>query len=156
MRLYVGGLEYPASAIQCRRRLGASTWLDVEIPIYSDADDSVLRASIGSMIEIRSDGASFLSAVLTDVDATWASMSASMRLTGRVQTPSYTQAHRDLASVFERATDNGRRSCRCAVDPMLRPNDTVDDGETTWTAGIILYRIAPQSAWMTVTEAIDG
>jgi hypothetical protein len=42
------------------------------------------------------------------------------------------------------------------VDPLIRPNDTVDDGESVWVAGSIVYRLSPEFGEMIVTERADG
>lgn len=156
VRLYVGGVEYPAASLQCNRRLGASTWMSIEIPAWSAELEAAMLASIGDQIDIRKDNLFWLSAVLTEVASERSAHSASITLTARVQTPTYTQTHRVLAGVSDRRTDDGRRSCRCDIDQALRPNDTVDDGVETWTAGIVAYRITPNEGRMDVTEVFDG
>ena len=148
--------QIPFSSIQCRRRVGASTWIDVKIPFHSAAFETEIRLAIGSTISIQYEGADFLSAVMTDVTAEINATAAIISLTGRVQTPSYTQTHHSLTGVTDRRADSGRRFCRCSIDPLLRPNDIVDDGAETWTAGIIFYRIMPNSGQMDVTEIFNG
>ena len=52
----------------------------------------------------------------------------------------------------QRRTSDGLRSVDAAVDPLLRPGDTVHDGAVSWTAGSLEYRIGATEATMTVTE----
>jgi hypothetical protein len=169
-RLYLvdGGAitELPFAAIQCRRRLGASTWAVFEVPTWSDALQSACEAAAAAGGELVvyaglvSDGVEtrgeFLRAVLTSVEASRRPHRGGLSLTGRVQNPSYTAQSRTLFGVRSRANEDGRRSARCEVDPLLRPNDTVDDGEESWTVGSIVYRIAPREAWMDVAEVANG
>lgn len=149
-------LVLPLAALRCNRRLGASTWMVLEVPAWTLILESALVAARGATLAVeRGDGAQwldFLSAVLTEVSATVDAHSGTLKLTGRVQTPSYTQGTRVLTGVESRADDAGRRAARCAVDPLLRTNDLVDDGADTWTAGIVSYTIDPSRAWMDVTE----
>lgn len=158
--------ELPLAEIVCRRRLGASTWLVCQVPSVNDDIVAACLAHIGGELSIYSgitDEAGneqlgeFLRSVLTDVDESWASGTRTLTLTGRVQNPSYTSAERTLLAVETRGSDAGRRRAVCAVvDPLLKPNDTVDDGEETWIAGSIDYRITSSTATMTVIEALDG
>jgi hypothetical protein len=100
----------------------------------------------------------FLRAVITEYQVDLSPGAASITLTGRVQTPSYSAESRTLMGVAERGLDaDGRHVATCAVvDPLVRPNDTVDDGESTWIAGSIEYQIEPGRSTMTVTERADG
>jgi hypothetical protein len=50
--------------------------------------------------------------------------------------------------------DGERHTVTCAVDPLLKPNDEVDDGADTWIVGSLEYRISPSLSQMRVTE--DG
>jgi hypothetical protein len=92
--------------------------------------------------------------VLTDVAYTRSPQGGELRLTGRVQTPSYSATTRALTGVQSLQTVDGRRTARCAVDPLLRPNDTATWNDDSWTVGIIQYEITPQDAWMRVTETL--
>jgi len=164
-RLYLASspiVELPIAAIQCRRRVGASTWMTVDIPSYTIPLGILCQNHIGGELVIYAgvdDGCGeqigeFLRAVLTDVDITWSPVAGSMTLTARVDNPSYTQQTRALIGVLAIGAENGRRTATCAVDPLLRPNDAVFDGAATWVAGTIVYRIGPAAAAMTVTEAL--
>ena len=153
-------VEFPLASFQCERRLGASTWLYVEIPYYDAGALAQLRAA-GGELRIMSgyEGlplGEMLMAIVTDTDATETGTGGSIRVTARVQTPYYTPQAVTLHGVTDRTQDNVRRTVRCAVDPSLRPNDTVDDGEGVWTVGAIKYRVTPLVAQMTVTEALNG
>jgi hypothetical protein len=48
--------------------------------------------------------------------------------------------------------DQGKRTATGAVDPLLRPNDTLDDGEATWIVGAVDVRIGPGISQMRVQE----
>jgi hypothetical protein len=155
--------ELPLASIQCRRRRGASTWLTVEIPGYSAAMAAQCRAHIGGEIIIYhgvvdANGerlGEFLRAVLTEVETEEGARGGSIVLTGRVQTPSYDLASRALIGVSSLIMDDGVRSAECVVDPLLRPGDTVDDGESSWVVGRLEYRISPRESRMVVTEALS-
>jgi len=163
-RLYLstenGLVECPLSSIQCRRRIGASTWLEAEIPCYTQLMMSLCSDNIGREIIIYAgiDGGSgemmgeFLRAMLTDASPTWAPFGGIITLTGRVQTPAYTRQTRAAIGVQSISLDGDRHACRCAVDPLLRPNDAFFDGVDSWVCGSILYRIDAHGAWMDVQE----
>jgi hypothetical protein len=160
-----GFVSLPIASVQCRRRLGASTWMVVEVADWSESLESVINDQIGGEMLIWSlavvDGITrageFLRAIVTEYQAERMAGSGRIAITGRVQTPSYTAASRLLIGVQSRGVDAaGRRTARADVDPLLRPNDTVDDGAETWAAGAIEYQITPRSAWMSVLERADG
>jgi hypothetical protein len=96
----------------------------------------------------------YLRAVLTEVESDWSPQFGGITLTGRVQNPSYTAASRVLAGVQARGMDKGRHTATGAVDPLLRPNDTLDDGADTWIVGAVDVRIGPGISQMRVQE--DG
>jgi streptogramin lyase len=161
-----GFSEWPLESLQCRRRLGASTWVTVVIPGWSAAMEAAVIAQVGLDLRIFAgaviDGTEvlgeFLRAVITEYQVDLSPGAASITLTGRVQTPSYSAESRALIGVSERGLDTaGGRVASCAVvDPLIRPNDTVDDGESSWTAGAIVYRLRPGFSEMIVTERADG
>jgi hypothetical protein len=165
-RLYLltstGMIELPLSAIQCRRRVGASTWLTAEIPVYTPSLGIQCHNHIGSEISIYAgvvDGngeriGEFLRAELTEVNRSWSPDSGSIVLTARVDNPYFTAQSRSLLGVVSRGADDGRHTVVCAVDPLLRPNDTVFDGVESWIAGNIAYRISAMESQMTVTEEL--
>lgn len=154
-------LQVSLLSIQCRRRRGESTWIDVEIP-YSSALALSLPSKMGSDLLVyagtrAADGAEtlgvFLRGTLTEYRYERDPWNAMIRLTARAQTPSYTATDRTLFGVTGRGKDDaGRRVARGAVDSLLRPGDTVHDGISSWIAGAISYRIAPNEAFMDVTE----
>lgn len=156
-------VEIPFSAMQCRRKSGAKTWLTAEIPIYTDSLLAQCRAHIGSDVSILLGGETlgaeylvpFLYATLTEVSSSWSPRVGSITLTARVDEPA--PGPRTRAPKVERSgKDGGRRTARCAVDAEARPGDVVDDGAGAWTVGSITYRIGPRSAWMDLTEVDDG
>jgi hypothetical protein len=154
-------LSLPLSAIECRREQGQSTWMTVRAT-YTPSLYTALSARMGAELvvfagvrvaNLESSGI-FLRAVLTDVTYTYSPQGGELRLTGRVQTPSYSPTTRALIGVQSLQTVEGRRTVRCDIDPLLRPNDTATwDGES-WTVAIIQYEITPQDAWMRVTETL--
>ena len=152
-------LFLPLSAIECRRELGQSTWLIVRTT-YTSALYAALPARIGAELIVfagilgGTSSGIFLRSVLTDVAYTRAPQGGELRLTGRVQTPSYTATTRALTGLQSLQTVDGRRTVRCDVDPLLRPNDTATWDGDSWTVGIIQYEITPQNAWMRVTEDV--
>lgn len=160
-RVTVGQIEVVASAFQCSRRLGESTWLSVSVPRWSTALESALLAAVGEPLSVAvGDGENWLAlldAVLTAVDSERTGSSGSLSLTGRVQTPSYSQQTRTLPAVIRRTVENGRTEVYCAtVDPLIRPNDVMLDGIDQWTVGAISYRISPSACSMRILEAASG
>lgn len=164
-RLYLATedlVELPMAEFSCRRRLGASTWLSVVVPITSESLRTLCVGHIDGDLVIYAgyvdgDGehlGEFLRAVLTDVDSREGAGSGSLVLTGRVQNPSYSPANRTLLGIESKGMDGGLHTARCAVDPLLKPNDTVDDGDDTWLVGSVDYRISPSASTMMVRE--DG
>lgn len=166
-RLFVTGtglLEYPLSALACQRRLGQSTWLVATIPTYSAALLIALQTNLAHQDYLlvqagirNSDGSEtlgeFLRAILTEINVTRTASRAWIELTGRVINPAFTAQTRTLPNVAMRAMDAGKHTVRCAIDPLLRPNDTVNDGMANWVVGAIDYSISPAEATMTVREA---
>lgn len=165
-RLYITGgdwLEIPLISFQCQRRLGASTWMTAIVG-YTSALRNALDARLaldGRMslfYGVRySDGSEQLGevmqAALTQIDEEREPYRGTLTIRGRVITPSYASTSRVLQAVSARGRDDqGRRTCACAVDPLLRPNDTVHDGVNEWTAGVIQYDISPSAALMRVLE----
>jgi len=164
-RLYLATedlVELPLAEINCKRRLGASTWMTARVPTTNQALRDLCAGHVGRDLVIYSGVAvgevetlgEYLHAVLTDVESEWSPDSAYMALTGRVQNPSYTAASRVLAGVQARGMDKGRHTATGAVDPLLRPNDTLDDGAHTWIVGAVDVRIGPGISQMRVQE--DG
>jgi len=166
--LYVSGgalLELPFAALQCQRRLGQSTWVTAAIPTFSPAllaDLTARRAADGRLIVFAgtraADGTEtlgeFMQAVITEIDGEWEPGRGMISLRGRLVPTAYTTQSRTLRGVTRRGRENdGRRFAECVADPLLRPNDTVDDGVATWLAGSILYRIEPTVGTMRVVEA---
>lgn len=164
-RLYLTGgsslIELPMSGLQCRRRLGESTWLTVEIPTYS----TVLAAAIAAVATrelviyagVVMDGVEtsgeMMRATLTEIRSEWDGWHGSVQLTGRVTPSTATVTSFSLAGVRQRGKDEqGRRTVTCAVDPRIRPNHTVNDGLYSFTVGSILYRISPADAVMWIAE----
>lgn len=167
-RLFVTGgelLELPLAAFQCQRRLGESTWLVVEVPLYSTTllADLTARMAKEGRLAIQAgvrwpDGTEqlgeFLQAVLTETDMERTPQGGTLRLTARVVPVSFTAQARTLQGIQQRGKSDGKWSVRCGqVDFQLRPNDTVFDGAHSWTAGAIFYRVTPTSAEMRVREA---
>ena len=126
--------------------------------VYSALMQAALSARIGAELVVFAGVAGgdnsgiFLRAVLTDVAYTQSPQGGESRLTGRVITPSYSATTRVLTGVKSLTTVDGRRTVQCAVDPLLRPNDTATWNGDSFTVGIIQYQITPQDAWMRVTE----
>jgi len=167
-RLYITGgdwLELPMHSFQCRRRLDASTWVTVVVD-YSTATRAALDARLagGGRLSIfsgvrYSDGTEssgeFLQAALTRIDDDRQFRRGILTVTGRVIPVAFSATSRTLRGVSMRGMKtNGRRLCECDVDPLLRPNDTVDDGVETWTVGAIDYQISPAFATMLVEESV--
>lgn len=167
-RLRVSGgslLELPFSALQCQRRLGQSTWITATVPACSAAllaDLAARQAADGRLIVFAGTRAAngaetlgeFLQAVITEIDGEWEASMGMVSLRGRLVPTAFTATARTLRGVYRRGReDDGRRFAEASADPLLRPNDTVDDGAGTWTAGSIWYRIEPSSGAMRVVEA---
>lgn len=163
-RCYLSGptdLEFPIISLQCTRRLGQSTWLVVEV-MYNAERAAAIAARAGGQLIIYAGLRNalgqellgeFARAWLTDVEATQEPGAGRLMLTGRLVPTPFTAQTRTLLKVTQRQVVDGRHEVRCcAVDPLLRPNDTVVDGAESWVAGTIHYRISAREAFMQVTE----
>ena len=166
-RLYVSGgllLELPFARLQCQRRLGESTWITAMVPNCTTAmlaDLTARKAADGRIIVYSgvrlSDGTEqvgqFLQAVLTEIEGERAGRSGTIRLQGRLVPTYFTAQSRTLYGISQRGkSDDGTYWARCAADPLLHPNDTVNDGARSWTVKSILYEIAPRQNSMSVTS----
>jgi hypothetical protein len=155
-------LELPLAALQCTRRVNESTWIALAVPAVTDARLAAIKARVQGQIVIYAGVATpsgetlgeFLRATLTEVSIARDGNASGATLTARVIPTPFTAGSYVLQGVSERGADAGRRVVVCAVDPRIRPNDTVDDGVSSWTAGIIAYRIDPTTAAMRITEAL--
>lgn len=164
-RCYLTGgaslLELPLASFQCRRRVNESTWLVVTLPYYSTAlAQSIAARSLGQIVlyagtrsaqGVETTG-EMLRAWLTETEITRESGAATLRLTGRLVPTPFTQQTRTLYGISSRGQTDGRWQIRCAVDFLLRPNDTVTDGAISFIAGAISYQVSAHSSIMTVTE----
>lgn len=158
-------ITYPLRGIQCQRRVNASTWMTADIGVSDAGMEAVVAAHVGLDMLIEagygfSDGSeqvgAFLRAVVTGYEVAETPHGLALSVTGRVINPPFTAATRTLTSISRIRTDSERRTVTCAVDPLLRPNDTAVAGAESFTVGAIDYRIDPWQATMTVTEALDG
>jgi len=161
----VAGLDssiqgFVVAGLHCRRRVNASSWV-VAIVSYDAALYAALAAMIGGEMLIDAGfrlpqgvaaSGPFLRMVLTDVETEETPYRGALRLTGRVINPPFTATTRTLIGISRWQTDAGRRTVTCAVDPLLRPNDTAIAGAESFTVGAIDYRIDPWQATMMVTE----
>ena len=160
-----GLFEVPLRALECVRRLGASTWLSVFCPTYVAALESAIAARLGGELLVYTgerlrDGTErmglFLRATLADFEHERDPRRGGFRLIARVITPSYTARTRTLTGVTNLIDDAGRIEVVCSVDPLLRPNDIAIAGTISFLVGSIRYRIEPETALMTVLERADG
>jgi len=166
-RCYLSGttdVELPLISLQCTRRLGQSTWLGVEVMYNAERAAAIAERAGGQLIiyaglrnalgqELLGE---FARAWLTETEATREPGAGRLILTGRIVPTPFTAQTRTLLKVTQRQRVDGRHEVRCcAVDPLLRPNDTVVDGAETWGAGTIHYRISAREAFMQVTEVGD-
>ena len=166
-RLYVSGgllLELPFARLQCQRRLGESTWITAIVPTCSTAlltDLANRKASDGRIIVYSgvrlSDGTEqtgqFLQAVLTEIEGERAGRSGTIRLQGRLVPTYFTAQSRTLYGISQRGkAEDGTYWAHCAADPLLHPNDTVNDGAQSWAVKSILYEIAPRQNSMSITS----
>lgn len=158
-------LALPLASFQCQRRRNESTWLTLTLPGISAAARAALDTALGVSVIVyaglrRPDGTEtlgeFLRAVITEVEIERDPQHYTARVTARIQVALEPLQTRAAVGVVSRTEDNGRRSLRCAVDPRLRPGDTVADGATTWVAHHVLYTVGPNTAWMEVQEAPLG
>lgn len=156
--------EYPLAALTCTRRRGESAWMVATVPIYSEQMIADLRAQLGLqgylVVYAGSRNAlgaeiigEFLKAVFTEIHLIRTPYQASIELTGRIVNPPFTAQSRILRQVSVRGIEGGKRRVQCAVDPLLKPGDTVTDLDP-FVVGAISYSVSPTSATMTVTE--DG
>lgn len=164
-RLFLTGdarlLELPMSGLQCRRRLGESTWLTVDIPTYSAALAAAIAAAPNRELVIYAGflaggietSGEMMRATLTEIRDAREAGHGSFQLTGRVIPTTATVRSHTLTGVRQRGQDDrGRRTVTCAVNPRIRPNHTVTDGLHTFTVGSLLYRIEPAEATMWIVE----
>lgn len=166
-RLYVSGgdlLELPFARLQCQRRLGESTWITAIVPTCSTtllADLAARKAADGRIIVYSgvrlSDGTEqtgqFLQAVLTEIEGERTGRLGTIRLQGRLVPTYFTAQSRTLYGISQRGkADDGTYWAKCAADPLLHPNDTVNDGAQSWTVKSILYEIAPRQNSMSLTS----
>lgn len=168
-RLIISGITsdpiiYRLAGIQCRRRLGESTWMTVEIGVDNAGMETIIASSVGKemLIELGyeySDGLKqfgpFLRSTITEYGVTETAIGLSLTLTGRVINPPFTATTRILRNITRIQIDDGRTTVYCAVDPALRPNDTAQYGEESFKVGAISYRIDSTLASMIVTEALS-
>lgn len=154
-------VEFPVISLQCTRRRGQSTWLVVEV-MYTPERAAAIAARAGGQLIIYAGLRTalgqellgeFARAWLTETEATQEPGAGRLILTGRLVPTPFTAQTRTLLKVTQRQVVDGRHEVRCcAVDPLLRPNDTVVDGAESWVAGTIHYRISAREAFMQVTE----
>ena len=146
------GTPVPIASLRSQRRLGASSWLTLEIPVWSAAMQSLAEAA--ATVTVYADADVFLAATITEVVPHRDPRRGSIRLRARIIPDPFTAQTRIVRNVTERGNDAGRRLLVCDADPDLRPNDTVDDGGTQWLAGIIDYSIGAQEQTMRVVEVL--
>jgi len=163
-RGYVTGgdpLEIPLEWIQCRRRRGDSTWMTMRTGYTAEryaalnaryASAGELLVTAGAVINGIETAGFFLRAQMTEVNPDRTGWAGGISVVGRVIPTAYSTASRALTNITQRGMTGGLRTVRCAVNALLRPGDTVDDGITSWIAGAILYVISAADAWMDVTE----
>jgi hypothetical protein len=78
-----------------------------------------------------------------------------MHLTARVIPTTATVTSHQLTGVRQRGRDEqGRRTLTCAINPLVRPNHTVNDGLYTFTVGSMMYRIDSADAVMWIVESV--
>ena len=164
-RCYLTGgpalIELPLAAFQCRRRLGDSTWLVLEVPADRAEWATLLTLTPLKQVVIyagvrTADGTEtlgeFLRAWLTEIERERNPHHAGLHLTGRIVPTPYTSQTRTLRAITALRKVEGRWRVTCAVDPLLRPNDTALFGESSMAVGALAYRISPDLAEMTVEE----
>ncbi len=166
-RCYLTGsalIELPIESIECRRRRNQSTWLLLSVPTVTTAQRAAILAAvnIGQLVIYSglrsSDGTEtmgeFLRATLTETNETLEPWNAGMILTARVSAVLETLQTRTLEGVYQRSSSSGRKSISCVkVNPVLRPGDTVTDGDWSFVADSVTYKIYAFSSDMTVLEA---
>lgn len=155
-------LEVKLISLQCRRRLGQSTWLDVVTEYTSQEQFDEIVSRVGGELVVYSGTVDssghettgqFIRAVLTEYRNEITPRAGTIQLTGRVVPVAFSATTMVLSGVSKKGKDTaGRKTARCSVDFLLRPNDTVNDGSSSWLAGSILYFISPFESWMDVVE----
>lgn len=139
-------------SFQSQRRLGASAWLSL---VATYRPDLVALILPDNLLEIQADGAGFMTATITTADIEREPYRASITIRARVTPVSFAAATREARNVRERSSADGRRTIICDPDPLLRPNDTIQDGAVSFVAGNITYRIASGDQSMSVVEVAD-
>lgn len=163
-RLYLSGntlLELPLASFQCRRRAGAQSWIDVEIPQWIAAlwADIAARADFklalyaGALVGGAETIGSFLEAIVTERRYERDLMGGSIRLTGRLTETATTPATHALRGIVRSGRDGGKRFARAAIDFLVRPGDTVTDGAASWVVDSVSHFVGRGDAYMDVTEA---
>lgn len=164
-RCYLTGgsslIELPMASFQCRRRLGDSTWLVLEVPVDRSEWATVLTLTPQKQVVIyagvraangQETMGEFLRAWLTEIERSRDPSHTRLHLTGRIIPTPYTSQTRTLQAITQLRKVDGRWRVTCAVDPLLRPNDTAYFGENSMVVGALVYRISPALAEMTVEE----
>lgn len=165
-RCYLSGgtlLEVPMAFFQCRRRLGDSTWLTVDIPLFSAELWADIKSRGGNRIAIHAGYRAglagpeiiggFIEATLTAWQHDITPFSATVRLTGRVVPTPFSPIARTLIGVSQRGKSGGRRTARAMLDFRIRPHDVIHDGASAWTAGSVTWTVGPGVGTMDVSEA---
>jgi hypothetical protein len=146
------GTPVAIASIRSQRRAGASSWLTLQIPAWSQALQDLAEGA--TTASVYADAELFLAATITEVTPNRAPYRGSVTVRARIIPTAFTAQTRAVFGVTERGDDAGRRSLVCDPDPDMRPNDTVDDGETQWLAGIIDYSIGVNEQAMRIVEAL--
>src|SRR5574343_17281 len=149
----------PLIDLQCQRRLGASTWLAVTTLLYdaSQIEDVTFRYNNNSQLIVYASGdagsGEFIRASVSDLEIIKTPTATLAKIKARVIPTAFTSQTRLLSHVSKVSEINGRKTVTCAIDFLLRPNDTVNDGETEWIAGAIMYTLSAMDSAMIVNEA---
>lgn len=146
------GLALPLRSLQVNRRLNAFTWGAFEVALPVEHIDAALAASV---VEVFHDSVSFLSATITEASVTRSSRDCALSVRGRLAHIPASPTHWIIANASKRVDDTGRRVLGVPyIEPTMRPNHTIDDGEQTWTVGAILYEVSTDGEQMRIRETL--
>ena len=157
----LSNIEIPIATLQSRLRQGDPSYIAVTIPGMNYAS-AISARSNGEIVIYKSivyQGTEYqreelarvtLESIRTDEGG----KSKTITLSGHKNQTHIAKAVALAGVTYRSLQESGKLSFRCAEpDLYLRPGDTCNYGDDSFTAGLVQYVISPKSQSMTVTEA---
>lgn len=156
----IADIEIPISSFQTRLRQSEPTYLSVVIPDVDTYASAVTARSNGQMVVemaylldgVESVREEICRVDLESVDIYEGARNQSISLSGHI-TETYATKITALTGASYYNLSGGLRRYRCAMDPYLRPGDTVRVNGEEFTAGSITLSRSVSSETMEVLEA---